>query len=89
MGAQVRWQDGQEPDRPGGPGLAPAAIAVSAMTVLLLGHRRPALGLAAISGLAVVGIRARSANWLVRESCESLIGRKWEIVRFPERRQRS
>jgi hypothetical protein len=32
------------------------AIAVSAMTVLLLGHRRPALGLAAICGLAIFGL---------------------------------
>ncbi|MEX0687725.1 MAG: potassium channel family protein [Pirellulales bacterium] len=32
------------------------AIAVSAMTVLLLGHRGPALGLAAISGVAMVAL---------------------------------
>lgn len=42
------------------------AIAVSAMTVLLLGHRRPALGLAAISGLAVVGLLVRGEMLEIR-----------------------
>ena len=42
------------------------AIAVSAMTVLLLGHRRPAVGLAAISGLAVAGLLVRGEMLEIR-----------------------
>jgi hypothetical protein len=42
------------------------AIAASAVTVLLLGHRRPALGLAAVSGLAVIGLLVRGEMLEIR-----------------------
>ncbi|MFM8414692.1 MAG: potassium channel family protein [Planctomycetota bacterium] len=42
------------------------AIAVSAVTVMLLGHRRPALALAAICGLAVVGLFVRGDTMQIR-----------------------
>lgn len=42
------------------------AITVSAMTVLLLGHRGPALGLAAFSGVAMVAMLVRGDTMEIR-----------------------
>ncbi len=42
------------------------AIAVSAVTVLLLGHRGPAVGLAAVCGLAIVGLLVRGEMLEIR-----------------------
>lgn len=47
-------------------GMFAAAIAVSAVTVLMLGHRRPAIALAAISGLAAAGLLLRGDALQIR-----------------------
>lgn len=42
------------------------AIAVSAMTVMLLGHRRPAIVLAGVSGLAIVALLSWGETFQIR-----------------------